>query len=226
VRKTRRLAALGAMAVLTVALGACSASQAPSTPAPTSAPDAAAPIPGPVTADDGVTTVNDVFGPACNTLPHGNAPGSPAATAGMPVAAAVGANPSLTTLARAIAEVPGLAETLNAQRGITLFAPSNAAFDATRAALGDEAYRSLLADPQQLSTVLSYHVVARRYDAEGLVQAGRTTELSGGDVTIGGTAAAPTVTGGDGTQATVLCGDLPTANATVFVIDKVLRPSG
>jgi len=197
-----------------------------SAPAPTSAPDAAAPTSGQATADDGVTTVDDVFGPGCGTLAQGDAPGSAAAMAGLPVAAAVGANPSLTTLARAISAVPGLAETLNAQQDITLFAPSNAAFDATRAALGEEAYNALLDDPQQLSTLLSYQVVAQRFDAAGLVQAGTTTELTGGEVTIGGTAEAPTLTGGDGTQATVLCGDLPTKNATVFVIDKVLRPTG
>jgi uncharacterized surface protein with fasciclin (FAS1) repeats len=226
VRQTRRLAALGAMTVLAVALAGCSASEAPPAPAPTSAPDAAAPTSGPPTADDGVTTVDDVFGPGCSTLPQGDAPGSAAAMAGLPVAAAVGTNPSLTTLARAISAVPGLAETLNAQQDITLFAPSNAAFDAARAALGDEAYNALLDDPQQLSMLLSYQVVAQRFDAAGLVQAGTTTELTGGEVTIGGTAAAPTLTGGDGTQATVLCGDLPTKNATVFVTDKILRPTG
>ena len=225
-RQTRRLAVLGAMTVLAVALAGCSAPEAPSAPAPTSAPDAAAPTSGPAKADDGVTTVDDVFGPGCSALPQGNAPGSAAAMAGLPVAAAVGANPSLTTLARAIAAVPGLAETLNAQQEITLFAPSDAAFDATRAALGEEAYNALLDDPQQLSTLLSYHVVARRFDAAGLVRAGTTTELTGGEVTIGGTPGAPTLTGGDGTRATVLCGDLPTKNATVFLIDKVLRPTG
>jgi uncharacterized surface protein with fasciclin (FAS1) repeats len=226
VRQTRRLAGLAAMTVLAVALAGCSASEAPPPPAPTSAPDAAAPTSGTATPDDGVTTVDEVFGPGCSTLPQGDAPGSAAAMAGLPVAAAVGSNPSLTTLARAISAVPGLTETLNAQQDITLFAPSNAAFDATRAALGDEAYDALLDDPQQLSTLLSYHVVAQRFDAAGLVQAGTTTELTGGEVTIGGTAEAPTLTGGDGTQATVLCGDLPTENATLFVIDKVLGPAG
>jgi hypothetical protein len=34
------------------------------------------------------------------------------------------------------------------------------------------------------------------------------------------------VTSGDGTQAAVVCGNLPTANATVFVVDRVLRPAG
>jgi uncharacterized surface protein with fasciclin (FAS1) repeats len=226
VRQTRRPAALAAMTALAVALAGCSASEAPPTPAPTSAPDAAAPTSGAPAADDGVTTVDEVFGPGCSALPPGDAPGSAAAMAGLPVAAAIGSNPSLTTLARAISAVPGLAETLNAQQNSTFFAPSNAAFDATRAALGEEAYNTLLDDPDQLSTLLSYHVVAQRFDAAGLVQAGKTTELTGGEITIGGTAGAPALTGGDGTQATVLCGDLPTKNATLFVIDKVLRPAG
>ena len=225
-RQTRRLAALAAMTVLAAALAGCSASEVAPAPAPTSAPDAAAPTSGAPRVDDGVTTVDEVFGPGCSTLPQGDAPGSAAAMSGLPVAAAVGADPSLTTLARAISAVPGLADTLNAQQDITLFAPSNAAFDATRAALGDEAYTALLDDPHQLSTLLSYHVVAQRFDAAGLVHAGTTTELTGDEVTIGGTAGAPTLTGGDGTRASVLCGDLPTKNATVFVIDKVLRPTG
>jgi uncharacterized surface protein with fasciclin (FAS1) repeats len=44
-------------------------------------------------------------------------------------------------------------------------------------------------------------------------------------VTIGGTAEAPTVTSGNGTTAKILCGNIPTSNATVFVIDKVLMPA-
>ena len=72
--------------------------------------------------------------------------------------------------------------------------------------------------------MLSHHVVPKRYDAAGLVAAGRTTELAGGDVTIGGTATAPTITDGTGNTAKVLCGNIPTSNATVFVIDKVRTP--
>jgi Secreted and surface protein containing fasciclin-like repeats len=65
-------------------------------------------------------------------------------------------------------------------------------------------------------------VVPKRYDAAGLVAAGKTTELTGGDVTIGGDATAPTLTDGKGNTAKVICGNIPTSNATVFVIDKVL----
>ena len=42
---------------------------------------------------------------------------------------------------------------------------------------------------------------------------------------LGGTAEAPTVTDGQGNTANILCGNIPTANATVFVIDKVLMPT-
>ncbi len=48
--------------------------------------------------------------------------------------------------------------------------------------------------------------------------------LAGGELTIGGTADAPTVTDRQGNTAKVLCGNIPTSNATVFVIDKVLMP--
>jgi uncharacterized surface protein with fasciclin (FAS1) repeats len=179
----------------------------------------------PASADDGVTTANDVFGPACNMLPRGDAPGSLNKMGPQPVANAASANPLLTTLVSAVRAVPGLADTLNAQQGVTVYAPSNAAFDELKAAIGDQAFTALLNNPQRLGALLSYHVVPKRYDAAGLVEAGRTTELAGGDVTIGGTAEAPTLTSGNGTQARVLCGNVPTSNATVFVIDKVLMPA-
>ena len=60
-------------------------------------------------------------------------------------------------------------------------------------------------------------VVGKRYDAAGIVQAGALDSLEGAKINIGGTAAAPTVNG-----ATVLCGNIPTKNATVFVIGQVL----
>jgi len=141
-----------------------------------------------------------------------------------PVATAASTNPLLSTLVTAVGAVPGLADTLNQQKAITVFAPYNDAFAAVKQQVGDQAFNSLLANQQQLGGLLSYHVVPQRYDAAGLVAAGKTTELAGGDLTIGGTADAPTVTDGMGNTANVLCGNIPTSNATVFVIDKVLMP--
>ncbi|MDT7618552.1 MAG: hypothetical protein QOF00_5999 [Pseudonocardiales bacterium] len=221
-RKIQRLAAVGAMAALTVALAACGSSETASTSTATSAPAAAAT--SAAAASDGVTTNADVFGPACSQLPQGDAPGSLNNMGPNPVATAASSNPLLTTLVTAVKAVPGLADTLNSQKAITVYAPYNGAFTAVQKTLGDAKFNALLANPTALGGLLSYHVVPQRYDAAGLVAAGKTTELAGGDVTIGGTATAPTLTDGTGSTANVLCGNIPTSNATVFVIDKVLMP--
>ncbi len=223
-QKIQRLVAVGAMSALTVGLAACGSSQTASTgTAPTSAPAAAAPTSA-AASSNGVTTNADVFGPACSQLPQGNAPGSLNNMGPNPVATAASSNPLLTTLVTAVGKVPGLADTLNAQKAITVYAPYNDAFAAVQKQLGDTAFNALLANPTQLGALLQYHVVGQRYDAAGLVAAGTTTELAGGSVTIGGTATAPTLTDGMNNTAKVLCGNIPTANATVFVIDKVLMP--
>jgi len=228
-KKPFRLAAAGAIAALGLGLAACgSGSSGTAAPASPMASAPAAPMSTPMSAaaGAGVTTDADVFGPACNQLPQGDAPGSLDDMGPQPVASAAGTNPLLTTLVTAVGKVPGLADTLNAQQGITVFAPYDGAFDQVRTQLGDQAFDGLLANQQQLGGLLSYHVVPQRYDAESLVAAGTTTELAGGTVTIGGTPGAPTVTDGKGDTANVLCGNIPTANATVFVIDKVLMPAG
>ncbi|MFC4951269.1 fasciclin domain-containing protein, partial [Pseudonocardia sp. GCM10023141] len=174
--------------------------------APASAPAAAAPTSAAATAaTDGVTTNADVFGPACGMLPQGDAPGSLNNMGPAKVATAASTNPLLTTLVTAVGKVPGLADTLNAQKAITVYAPYNDAFAEVQKSVGDAAFTALLSDPAKLGALLSYHVVGTRYDAAGLVKAGKTTELAGGDVTIGGTATAPTLTSGAGTQAKVLC---------------------
>lgn len=215
--KVQRLAAIG---VAALALAACSGTATPASgPAP-SAPAAAPQTSAPAAADTGVTTDAEVFGPACGQLPQGDAPGSLTAMGAQPVVTAASANPLLTTLATAVKAVPGLPDTLDSTQGITVFAPSNTAFDA----VGKQVVQGLLKDTTKLDGLLAYHVVGERYDAKGLVAAGQTTQLAGGTLTIGGTPDAPTITDGQGGTAKVLCGNIPTANATVFVIDRVLMP--
>lgn len=218
-RKIQRLAAIGAMAALTVALGACSSSETPSAEAPaSSAPSAAATTMA--AASDGVTTIDDIFGPACDQVPT-EGEGSAAGMIDDPVATAASNNPLLSTLVTAVGAVPGLADTLNSAPALTVFAPFNGAFEALPAGTVE----TLVANPDQLAPILQGHVSSTRYDAEGLVAAGSVDVLSGGSVTVGGTAEAPTFDGGNGTAATNLCGNVPTANATVFVIDTILMPA-
>jgi len=226
VRKIQRLAAIGAMAALTVALGACGAAETPaattseSSPAAAPTSSASADTTAAAASGSGVTEISDIFGPACSQVPT-EGEGSAQGMVDDPVATAASNNPLLSTLATAVGAA-NLGDTLNSSKALTVYAPYNGAFDEVKAALGDEAFTALLANPTDLGAILSYHVVGSRMDAEQLVAAGSTTQLAGGDVTVGGSADAPTFTGGDGNAATTLCGNIPTANATVFVIDKVL----
>ena len=69
----------------------------------------------------------------------------------------VNANEELSTLASAL-ETAGLAEALSGEGPYTVFAPTNEAF----AALPEGELERLLANPEELAQILSYHVVADR----------------------------------------------------------------
>jgi len=216
-----RVAGIGFAAVAALSLTACSGSDTASSGSSSSAP---APAPSssmaaPTTdsaASNGVTTNADVFGPACSQLPQGSAPGSLDSMGPQPVASAASTNPLLTKLVAAV-KATNLVDTLNSQQAITVFAPADPAF----AALGDAKFTELAGKPAELAPILQYHVVGKRYDAKGLESAGTLESLNtaGGPLKIEGSGENMTVNG-----AKVLCGNVPTKNATVFVIDKVLTP--
>lgn len=217
-RKIQRRAVVGALAGLTIFATACGTDQQPPPREPAPETTQTSPATSSPAGGGGITTPEDTFGPACDDLPQGNAPGSLNAMGPQPVATAASTNPLLTTLVQAVGRVPGLADTLNSQPALTVFAPANDAFTALEAQLGEEQYQALLNNPQQLGSVLGYHVSQTRYDRDGLLQAG-TVQTMGGTLQIAEAADTITVNG-----ATVLCGNIPTANATVFVIDQVLMP--
>jgi uncharacterized surface protein with fasciclin (FAS1) repeats len=203
VRLIRRGALLGA-AVLTLA--ACGAATAPGAGASVSIAPAAQ-----------ASAMSPPYG-ACERVPT-------AEVADQPVDAALARIPQLSTLAGLVPGLPLLPQSLRDEPALTVFAPTDAAFDELRRSTGQPAYDALLADRDRLDGVLSYHVTAKRMDAQRLVEAGKATELAYGDLTVAGTPDALRLTTADGTAATVLCGNVQTANATVFVIDKVLLPT-
>lgn len=203
-------AVLPALAIV----GACSApSQQASTasdvpPVPTvAAQGAKTPAPSP---DVAVAA----FGPGCADLPVSDDPGSLDNMRLQPVATAVESNPELSRLHEAI-ERAGLTDTLNTAPGLTVFAPTNAAFEAAPA----------LSDPARLRALLEYHVSTTRETGAQLRAAGVSQQLAGGEVRVGGTPEEMTVTDGAGTEASVTCGDITTQNANVFLVDHVLLPS-
>lgn len=152
------------------------------------------------------------FGPGCPTLPA-SGPGSATGLASRPVATAAAQTPALSTLVTAVTSA-GLADTLNRSDAITLFAPTNEAF----AKIPKATLAKVLADKKALSEILTYHVVgARRAPSE--LAAGTLPTLQGGNVTTEKTGDAYTVN-----DARVLCGNLQTRNATVYLIDTVLMP--
>ncbi|MFJ7216177.1 fasciclin domain-containing protein [Amycolatopsis sp. NPDC098790] len=216
-----RVAGIGFAAVAALSLTACSgsdtASSGSSSSAPAPAPSSSMAAPSSsMAAGDGVTTNADVFGTACSQLPQGSAPGSLDSMGPQPVASAASTNPLLTKLVAAV-KATNLVDTLNSQQAITVFAPADPAF----AALGDAKFNELAGKPAELAPILQYHVVGKRYDAKGLESAGTLESLNtaGGPLKIEGSGENMTVNG-----AKVLCGNIPTKNATVFVIDKVLTP--
>ena len=153
------------------------------------------------------------FGPGCSAIPTSGA-GSFDGMVKDPVATAAGNNPLLSTLVTAVGKA-GLADTLNGADGLTVFAPTNDAF----AKLPKATLDKVLADKATLTKILTHHVVAGQLDPTKVV--GSQTTLNKDSVTVSGDTNGMTVDG-----AKVLCGNIPTANATVYVIDTVLMPKG
>jgi uncharacterized surface protein with fasciclin (FAS1) repeats len=110
-----------------------------------------------------------------------------------------------------------LVDTLNSDGPFTIFAPTNDAFGA----LPEEDLNAVLADKDLLTSVLTYHVIAgEKLSSTDLIAAGTATTVNGAELTFAADSDVLTING-----ATSLCVDVPTANATVHIIDTVLLPS-
>jgi len=226
----RRGTAAAAILTLSLGLAACgedddsagsdnsSESAAPSTDAGTEESSA----PAEETPSEATGDIDAVFGPACDQLPADGEPGSLTGMVVDPVATAAGTNPLLTQLVGAVGAVDGLAGVLNDAPAITVFAPYDDAFKeipaATLKTLTDGAAKDGV--ESDLSTILQHHVLPERLDPTAIV--GDQTTLIGDTLTVTGDAeSGMQVTDGKVT-ADVLCGGIPTANATVYVISKVM----
>lgn len=155
----------------------------------------------------------EAFGPACASVPAEGA-GSLEGMAKDPVATAASNNPELSTLVSAV-EKAGLVDTLNNAENITVFAPTNDAFEKIPKADLD----ALLNDKEELTKVLTYHVVGEKLTTKQL-EDGTYKTLQGSDLTVKGSGSDFTVND----SSKIVCGNVPTANATVNLIDTVLMP--
>jgi uncharacterized surface protein with fasciclin (FAS1) repeats len=129
-----------------------------------------------------------------------------------------------TTLVAAV-QTAGLVETLSGEGPFTVFAPTNAAFEAALEAMGITA-EELLANPD-LAGILTYHVVPGKLMAADVLAAieagGGTAEVE----TVNGAKITVTLDGDkvmlNGT-ASVAVADLEAGNGVVHVIDAVILP--
>jgi uncharacterized surface protein with fasciclin (FAS1) repeats len=123
-------------------------------------------------------------------------------------------NEDFSTLVTSVTEA-GLVDTLSGEGPFTVFAPTNAAFEALPAGTLD----SLLADPQgALTDVLSLHVMSGEVNSEAAIAAaGTNVETLGGPVAVALDGDNLTVGG-----ATVVTTDIEASNGVIHVIDAVI----
>ena len=162
------------------------------------------------------------FGAGCSALPPSGT-GSLSGLAGERLSTAAAHEPPLRSLLAAVVAAH-LADSLDSQPGITLLAPANGAFTAfPRSTLS-----GLLGDTARLTRVLTHHVIEGRLTPEQLT--GVHTTLANDTVTITGSGQRFGISAGQtmlrARPATVVCGNIRTANATVYIIDQVLAPQG
>ena len=123
----------------------------------------------------------------------------------------------LHTILEAAVIAADLATTLSGEGPFTVFAPTDAAFEALMAAFGVSA-EELLEYPE-LTNVLLYHVVAGQALASDLSDGQQITTLLDADVVVSITADGVFIN-----QAQVIVADVTAGNGVVHVIDAVLLP--
>ncbi|MFD7426540.1 fasciclin domain-containing protein [Streptomyces sp. NPDC059814] len=205
----RAALAVSAAVVLPLALSACSSDSKDSASGSTASSAKAS---APASADDSMN-MDKPFGPGCASVPKSGS-GSFDGMAKDPVATAASNNPALSTLVTAVKKA-GLVDTLNNAQNITVFAPTNDAFAKIPKADLDK----LLANKAELTKVLTYHVVGKKLTPKQL-EKGSFETLEKGKLTTSGSGMEYTVND----SSKVVCGNVQTANATVYIVDSVLMP--
>jgi uncharacterized surface protein with fasciclin (FAS1) repeats len=140
------------------------------------------------------------------------------ASAEQTIAEIAAGNPDFSILVAALQKTGLDAVLASDDAQYTVFAPTNAAFEALLDAL-DATPAELLAR-DDLATILKYHVTRGRRYAPSIVNPAPVKMLAGGKVTTDGT----TLNGGGLGGAEIVATDIEASNGVVHVIDGVLLP--
>ena len=221
IRSAHRATAFVALAAaLPIGLAACGSTSTPSSggaAAPSTTSSSSGSTSSSTTSSGSMTSGADMmgqpFGAACSAVPK-DGKGSFTGMATDPVATAASNNPVLGTLVTAV-KAANLVDTLNSAPAVTVFAPTNDAF----AKIPAETLNKVLADRETLTKILTNHVVSGKIAPDQL--AGDHKTLAGTTLTVKGSGEMFTV---GKENANVVCGNVTTANATVYIVDSVLMP--
>jgi uncharacterized surface protein with fasciclin (FAS1) repeats len=154
------------------------------------------------------------IGAGCGLFPaHG--PGSFRSMSTQSVIAATASNPSLSVFSSAI-KTSALDGRLSSRNAFTLFMPVNSAFSALT-----RAQTTYLRKPANQAAVVLRQVVPASITPSRIARGGVVTTLSGARLTLAKHGANYLVN-----AAAVVCGNIKTANGTIYVIDRVLLPPG
>jgi uncharacterized surface protein with fasciclin (FAS1) repeats len=152
------------------------------------------------------------FGPDCGMVPA-TGMGSFHGMSMDPVVTAARHNPLLTSFAADV-RMAGLTGDLNSMHAFTVFAPANSAFAKVPAS-----EMGMMHSTAELAKILKYHIVSGRVTPAELAHGMALQTLEGGSVKGAKMGSVYEVN-----NAQVICGNIQTANATVYVINKVLVP--
>ena len=205
------LVMIAAAVALTATACASTASSTSAAPPASSATTATTPQAAASPSESMVETAGTI-GTDCGMIPAAGM-GSMHGMAMDPVVIAASHNPLITTLAAEIMKAD-LTATLNTAKSITVFAPDNQAFKNLTA--HDMA---MMSGMTELAKVLKYHVVTGRITPAELAHGMTLTTLEGSQLKTSRMGSVYEVNNAD-----VTCGNLHTANATVYIINTVLMP--
>jgi uncharacterized surface protein with fasciclin (FAS1) repeats len=152
------------------------------------------------------------FGPDCGMVPHSGM-GSFHSMSMDSVLTAATHNPLLTSFAADV-KTAGLTADLNSMHALTIFAPANSALSKV-----PSSEMSMMHNSAHLAKILKYHVVSGRVTPAELASGKPLTTLEGESLKGAKMGSVYEVS-----KASVICGNIQTANATVYVINKVLIP--
>lgn len=120
---------------------------------------------------------------------------------------------SFNTLVQAV-QAAGLVETLSGEGPFTVFAPTDEAF----AQIPQDTLQAVLANKEQLTAILTYHVVPGKLMAADVVRSSQLQTVQGQSITVSAEGGVKV------DDANVVQTDIEADNGVIHVIDKVIMP--